>query len=136
MLFSKRSLEGCLTIDHRNSPGLKPEEVPYGFMAVPGGQLFESPSITCNHCQVIVILNPNRTRSRGYCPKCDSYVCDTCEAVRVLTGMCHVFERTADEFLNFGVKGDQVSQTILAKDFETRRAGLLKPLKFHVSGKP
>lgn len=60
MIFSKRSQEGFLLIDDRAS----------------GGPLRETPTVTCSHCQVIVILNPQRTRPRGYCRKCDHYVCD------------------------------------------------------------
>jgi hypothetical protein len=44
--------------------------------SVPGGIKMESPTITCAHCNTIVVLNPLRTRARGYCAKCDAYVCD------------------------------------------------------------
>lgn len=66
---SKRRHEGYLMIDHRASPGLP----------APGmgeGQLYETATITCVHCQTVVILSPTRTRARGYCQKCDHYVCD------------------------------------------------------------
>lgn len=77
---SKRSFEGYLQIDHRNSPGLAP-----GFMeglglkgpSVGAGQNYESPTIQCCHCGVTVILNALRTRARGHCFKCDDYVCDS-----------------------------------------------------------
>jgi hypothetical protein len=80
---SKRSLEGYLLVDNR---------------AV-GGGMMESATITCSHCQRVVVLNPGRTRGRGYCPKCDSYVCDECEADRVAHGfrclpMAQVFDET------------------------------------------
>lgn len=76
---SKRAAEGYLMIDHSASPGL-----PAGFMRslglegleAPCGLKVESPTVTCAHCGTIVMLNPQRTRARGYCPKCDSYVCD------------------------------------------------------------
>lgn len=41
-----------------------------------GGSLFESATVTCAHCHKVVVLNPDRTRARGYCRKCDQYVCD------------------------------------------------------------
>lgn len=66
-MSSKRRQEGYLLIDHRNSPGMP---------LVPGGTVFESATITCCHCQTVVILNPDRTRPRGYCQKCDHYICD------------------------------------------------------------
>ena len=57
---TKRSHEGYLLNDNRAS----------------GGGVSELPTITCCHCQRIVVLNPLRTRERGYCRKCDHYVCD------------------------------------------------------------
>lgn len=65
---SKKSLEGYLQIDHRFSPGLP---------GTPEGAMLEAATHTCAHCHAIVVLNPKRTRPRGYCAKCDRYVCDT-----------------------------------------------------------
>jgi uncharacterized paraquat-inducible protein A len=59
-MFSKRSQEGWLMIDNRAS----------------GEGMVESATITCSHCQTVVVLNPLRTRERGYCRKCDHYICD------------------------------------------------------------
>lgn len=39
----------------------------------------ESATITCCHCQRTFLKNPQRTRPRGYCAKCDAYVCDNPE---------------------------------------------------------
>lgn len=36
----------------------------------------EAATLTCCHCQRIFLKNPDRVRARGYCAKCDSYVCD------------------------------------------------------------
>lgn len=33
-------------------------------------------TLTCAHCSRIVLLNPRRTRDRGWCFRCDNYVCD------------------------------------------------------------
>jgi len=72
--------EGRLLIDHRNSPGISGEELAAAglkhLQPMPAGVTWESATVTCAHCGVIVILNPNRSRPRGYCRKCDSYVCD------------------------------------------------------------
>jgi uncharacterized paraquat-inducible protein A len=62
-MFSKRRLEGELTVDDRAS----------------GGALFESATTTCSHCNKIVVLNPDRQRPRGYCSRCDHYICDSCD---------------------------------------------------------
>jgi hypothetical protein len=45
-------------------------------------------SYTCNHCNRVVICNPDRTRSREWCAKCDRYICDCCGAVVAKTGEC------------------------------------------------
>lgn len=84
MNTSKRKFEGLLIVDHRESPGVTPEQARGHGPAVGAGQLLETPTYTCVHCQRIVIMNPLRTRPRVYCQKCDDYTCDECEALRVL----------------------------------------------------
>lgn len=86
-MLSKRSEEGVILIDHRNSPGISPE-----FMrdhnldgpAVGAGVVYESATCTCKHCGTDVILNPKRTRDREYCSQCDGYICDSCGLLRKL----------------------------------------------------
>ena len=97
--FSKRSLEGEFIIDHRASPGLTREQVG-GFDApvVGEGEVFESPIITCSHCQATVVLNPDRSRSRGWCPKCDKYLCDECEYKRTIDFECRELARRLDSY--------------------------------------
>ena len=88
-MSSKRRQEGYLLIDHRHSPGLN----------VPGlgeGQLFEAPTVTCSHCQAVVIVSPTRTRSRHYCQKCDHYVCDKPECSLACTPWLQVLDQAAD----------------------------------------
>lgn len=79
--LSKRSREGYLFIDHRASPGL-PEDfyrkVGIDAPAVGEGQVWEGSVLVCMHCNGPQIKNPMRTRERGYCRKCDGYVCDIC----------------------------------------------------------
>lgn len=89
----KRSLSsgaGYLQIDHRDSPGIRPEDVAHvpGIEAVGPGQNFETGTLRCNHCATTVVLNPQRKRPRAYCPKCDHYICDSCDHIRVKTGEC------------------------------------------------
>ena len=108
-MFSKRELEGYLMSDHRESPGFTPgQAVIPGCDALPigPGALFEAPTVNCSHCERLVVINPNRTRSRGYCPKCDHYVCDECEAARVKTGICRPFKQVIDEWW------DEVSKNV------------------------
>jgi hypothetical protein len=108
MTLSKRDLEGYLLIDHTDSPGISAEvaaQAGNDTLAVPAGMKFQSATINCSHCQVLVVLNPKRDRSRGYCPKCDRYICDQCEAVRVQTGVCKTFNQMVDEIIEKAVKG-------------------------------
>jgi hypothetical protein len=77
----KRDLEGYVEIDHRESPGLDQ----------PGrrkGQIFKSATMMCYKCQTQIILNPDRSRSRGYCRKCDHDICDRCSLMLKLGHTC------------------------------------------------
>lgn len=100
MFRTKRSHEGYLLIDHSASPGVSPELVRASGKPAPvvgEGKKFEAPVLTCSHCQAQMVLNPKRRRARAYCPSCDHYVCDTCEAVRVKAGgTCASFARIVD----------------------------------------
>lgn len=99
--FSKRSLEGEILIDHSASPGLRPEDLgTFDAPAVPKGELYESPLIVCGHCQYAVILNPNRTRDRGWCQHCDQYLCDGCTERLHVTLRCDNFQMQIDRLVN------------------------------------
>lgn len=37
----------------------------------------EMATLTCVHCNRVVVLNPQRARERGWCRKCDAYICDS-----------------------------------------------------------
>jgi hypothetical protein len=92
-VFSKRELEGYICIDHTDSPGM-----PTG--PFKGGVKFEGATITCSHCQRIVIINPDRTRSRAWCSVCDHYICDECSLERAGTGYSHKsFRQKVDEIV-------------------------------------
>lgn len=73
------------------------EELPVG-----RNKVFEAATNTCSHCQRIVIRNPARERPRAYCPKCDHFICDWCEAERVRTGVCRPWKKVIDEFVSTG----------------------------------
>lgn len=97
---SKKRHEGYLQIDHRFSPGITAEDLAKAGVQgipVPSGENFETATITCHHCQKVNRVNPKRTRPRGYCAKCDHYVCDFCEGIRVKTGECNPFIKIIDQ---------------------------------------
>jgi hypothetical protein len=101
--FSKRSYESELVVDHRDSPGVSHEDAAragHNF-AMPGGTVFKSPTITCTHCKRVVILNPDRSRSRGYCRNCDHDICDRCALMMKLGHPCQPFERIAEGLSHF-----------------------------------
>lgn len=106
-MISKRSLEGYLLIDHRYSPGLKPEDVAHMPDAIPvgAGVTFESAIIRCAHCMVSVVLNPDRSRERGHCRKCDAYLCDSCTALLFATGECKPRMKKIEEVYEAAIKG-------------------------------
>lgn len=97
---SKRSHEGYLLIDHSGSPGIGAAEIALMSPELPtniGRSKFEAPTYTCSHCQTVVILNPLRQRERGHCRKCDHYVCDACNVIRIATGECKTFNQIIEE---------------------------------------
>lgn len=88
---SKRSDEGYVLIDHRNSPGVSKEFIIANNLnapAVGAGQVFESAVVVCHSCGSDIILNPNRSRAREWCMEHDAYMCDRCALMRRLTGSC------------------------------------------------
>lgn len=87
----KRSQEGYILIDHRNSPGVSPEFIAANNLdapAVGAGKVFESATSVCHGCGGSVILNPDRSRPREYCAKHDAYLCDNCALIRRVSGSC------------------------------------------------
>lgn len=108
---SLRSNEGYLLIDHRFSPGVPDEVMVKSGLPIGSGRkdkVFEAATYTCADCQAIVVIEPKRTRARGYCPKCNHQLCDRCENVRVLSGgECKNFQNMVDRYLNALAAGAQ-----------------------------
>lgn len=110
-MFKRQSdNEGYLLIDHRDSPGLTAKQAVTAGRAsimphVAKGRRFEGATLTCSHCERIVIKNLDRARQRAYCPKCNHFICDWCEAERVRTGQCKPFKQVIDEFYDAAAKG-------------------------------
>ena len=94
----KRSLThgaGYLVIDHSQSPGLSPDDLPtMPGLAIAGGEVFERDVLTCAHCQRAIVLNPSRTRPRHYCGKCDHYICDNPICVQECQPIRKLFDQT------------------------------------------
>ncbi len=98
MTKSKRSHEGFLTIDHRDTPGVSDEVMlSQGLPAGSGRGLLETSTFTCSHCPRVVVMNPLRTRRREYCTGCDHYICDLCAAIMGQTKKCKTYVQVLEE---------------------------------------
>ena len=110
MSGSKRRHEGVIIVDHRFSPGLTDETIyktntwSNAKMPIGSGQgMLEMATFSCSHCPNVVYIHPLRNRPRGYCRKCDHYVCDSCEAKRAMDGgMCKTYKQQCDELQELG----------------------------------
>lgn len=93
MRHSRRAVEGYVQIDHRHSPGVTKAEIaaagldPSKFPDLREGVNYEAPTVSCTHCQRVIVLNPLRTRPRHNCPYCDHYVCDNAACVQMAEGL-------------------------------------------------
>lgn len=113
-MSSKRRFEGEVLIDHRDSPGSN-ELLAHAIGAphVPSGVKYESAVFGCSHCQRQVILNPQRTRERGYCRKCDRYICDQCTTIMAQTRECVPFKKVLDEAQEAAFRAEQSGSPII-----------------------
>jgi hypothetical protein len=87
-----KRFDGELTIDHRASRGLTPEQArAFGMPDVPlgEGRSVSLATVGCNHCGGVWLVNHYRTRERHYCKSCDHYLCDLCAAVSALPDYVH-----------------------------------------------
>lgn len=90
-VFSKRSLEGVVLIDHRDSPGITPQFAQANKVKGPvvgKNTTYESAFVVCHSCCRDVVLNPNRSRERAYCWAHDAYLCDECGAAQKAGAVC------------------------------------------------
>lgn len=75
---------GYLMIDHSASPGIPfhdanlLRQLGHEAICVSSGKREEFKTQSCAHCGTVVVLNPARTRERGFCYKCFKYLCDGC----------------------------------------------------------
>jgi hypothetical protein len=105
-MASLRRHEGYFMLDHRNAPSLTDAATVAAGLPVGAGRgLFEAPTYTCSHCQVVVFLNPNRTRERAYCKRCDHLICDECGAKRAMGAECKTMKQILDEAQEAAEKG-------------------------------
>jgi len=85
MIFSKKSHDGEVMVDHRASPGIPAHlAAKFGYhpSQVAEGVVLEAATLGCPHCGSHVVLNPLRTRERAHCYQCNMYICDGCDFIR------------------------------------------------------
>lgn len=100
-MSSLRRHEGYFLMDHTDSPGVPDSVVVAQGLSFGAGQAkFESSTFTCSHCEAVVVMNPDRSRERGYCKKCDHLLCDKCETIKVKTGKCYPYKAMVQDILN------------------------------------
>lgn len=104
MKHSLKQGSGYLIIDHKDSPGITPDQIPHTLrnttIVVGANQVYEADIQQCTHCQRGVVLNADRTRARGYCPYCHHYICDSCREMLDITGQCIPFKKRFEEAIN------------------------------------
>jgi hypothetical protein len=107
-----KDLEGELTIDHRNSPGVPADMLAkVGLPAEAGRGLYHAPIYTCGHCQrgVPVIVGAFGAREKRYvCRGCSHVICEGCAREKALTGVCVPFEAKVHAYLESVEKQEQV----------------------------
>ena len=99
-MIGQRAKEGYLQVDHRESPGVRPDEIAGrpDFPIVGGGMHFESATVRCTQCHRIGILRPDRGRQQNYCAKCDGFHCDGC-LVSHPYGHCVTLDQVFDDLM-------------------------------------
>lgn len=108
MTASRRSKEGWLYLDNSHAPGLSREAACTTGKDVIGAGVngvFETAFITCSHCQATVILNPDRSRERTWCYKCDHYICDGCAALAKAGASCVPMRKVLNDAYDSANKG-------------------------------
>ncbi len=101
-------------MDNRVSQGVPDATmVALGLPVGAGRGLYESATYTCSHCNAVVVIEPKRTRERGYCRKCNSRVCDACETARALTFECKTMTEIVEETLEAVDKQTETASPII-----------------------
>ena len=105
MIFSKKTHDGEIFLDHSNSPGIPAElavKLGYHPDQVKEGAQFRCATLGCKHCGLAQVRNPWRTRERAWCSICDVYICDGCDYLRKQPGYVH---HTIDDLKDLAASG-------------------------------
>lgn len=99
--------EGYMYIDNSNNEGVDDAVmIALGYTAGSGKGVYESATYTCSHCHSIVILEPKRTRERGFCRGCGQRICDACNIIRAQNFECLTMNAKIEALQELDVKQD------------------------------
>lgn len=111
-MTSLRQHEGWMFVDNRNSQGIDDAQMlALGYPVGAGRGLYESATYTCSHCNSVVVIEPRRTRERGFCRGCNQRICDGCVAVKAQTLQCRTMAQVVDEALTAADKQAETAPT-------------------------
>lgn len=99
-------------IDNRHAPVDDATMVALGYVPGSGRGVYESATYTCSHCNCVVVIEPKRTRERGYCRKCDQRICDPCNALKAMNFECLPMKKLADDVQEAAAVGANVESVI------------------------
>jgi hypothetical protein len=110
-VHSFRSREGRLFIDNKLGGPLSLaqqaqiaalEATGVHVIAAQPGTALEAATITCAHCHMTFLRNPQRQRARGYCAKCHHYLCDSPTCNRDCRPMKRLLDELQEQFYQQG----------------------------------
>lgn len=107
-----RQQEGWMFIENNHAPVDDATMVAAGYVPGSGRGRYESATYTCSHCNYVVVIEPKRTRERGYCRKCDQRVCDGCAYIMAKTFECLPMKKLADDVQEAAATGVNVESVI------------------------
>ncbi len=93
---------GHLELDQRAVDAPLPAGVP---------KYFECDTYTCSHCQVVVLMNPERARERYKCAGCNHHICDNCAADSAAGIPCKTFAQKVEAEMERAIR--QPGSTII-----------------------
>lgn len=107
-----RGGKSYLLIDNRHSPVPLVQRLPNGeTLVIAPGATFEAATLTCVHCNSVVVLNPRRTRPRNWCRGCNAYICDApgcnreCTPIEACVALALKYPDSGQSFLGRGKDG-------------------------------
>jgi hypothetical protein len=126
-VFSQKTFDGHLFVEHRASPGLTEEQaLAFGYdpFLCREGKVYEAATLGCPHCESHIVKNPKRTRARAFCTSCNRYIYDWCDAARSDPDYVH---RTGEQIRELLSNGWGMSGSIHNPTMTPPNKGIVMP---------